>query len=205
MSKQIAFVGDIHGNIRALNGMLFSLKEASIEHVVFLGDYLNKGNDSAPVLDALLSRQGSGDVTLLLGNHELALLKAFDTRDLGPFLKMGGAGTIRSYLGGDVGADVYSEFYSNFPQTHLDGLRLMPSRWESEELMVQHEPADYVGPKFVISAHVPVGSLPKMTESSAQIDTGCSGINPDGRLTAFLWPSKAFIQVENDGSEIALE
>lgn len=201
MSDKTAFVGDIHGNINALRGLIDALAARGGPHMIFLGDYINKGPRSAEVMDELITLSGAGRVTLLAGNHEEALLDAFDRADLMTFLKMGGAMTIRSYVGGKVGPDVLGDFRASFPPDHLAALRLMPQTWESDEVIARHVPPDASAQKFRISAHVPVGALPKIGYNSSQLDTGCG--NESGRLTALLWPSLEYIQVDARGDVLA--
>jgi serine/threonine protein phosphatase 1 len=138
-------------------------------------------------------------VTLLAGNHELVLLGALDSGDMVPFLKMGGATTIRSYLGRPVRPDVRADFRAHLPEEHVDCLRSMPTRWESDDVVAQHAPFAEPSRKFQVSAHVPVGILPRITADSAQLDTGGGDSDGTGRLTAFLWPSRDFIQVDARG------
>jgi len=202
VNGQLAFVGDVHGNLDALQGILAALAELGDPHAIFLGDYLNKGPHPAAVLEVLLARQRSGEVTLLAGNHETALLAALDTGDLAPFLKMGGATTIRSYLRRQVRPDVLGDFRAHLPLEHVDALRAMPTVWESEDLVAQHAPLGITTSKFRISAHVPVGILPRITANSAQLDTGSGSQGQIGRLTALLWPSRDFVQVDASGEQV---
>jgi len=195
-----AFVGDIHGNLHALRGLLDVLASRGGPHTVFLGDYINKGAKSAEVMDELLTLSSAGRATLLAGNHEEALLDAFERKDLMAFLKMGGAMTIRSYVGAKVGPDVLRDFRASFPPEHLDALRLMPQSWESEDVIARHVPPNAPTRKFRISAHVPVGALPRIGNDFSQLDTGC-GIE-SGRLTALLWPSLDYVQVDARGDVV---
>lgn len=203
MTTEIAFVGDIHGNLSALQGLLDVLAARGGPHAVFLGDYINKGAGSAAVVEQLLAYSRSGHATLLRGNHEAALLDAIDTDDLTAFLRMGGAMTIRSYVGGKVGPDVLRDFRANLPHEHLDAIRRMPETYELDGLIAQHIPADESTRKYRISAHVPVGKLPRIGRHSAQLDTGCG--DELGRLTALLWPSLDYVQVDADGTIIPAE
>ncbi len=198
MTDVAAFVGDVHGNLAALNGLYGVLAERECPHIVFLGDYINKGPDSRSVLERLLSLSRSASITLLQGNHEAALLDAVDRGDLAPFLKMGGAVTIRSYVGGDVGPDVLSELRANIPTEHLEAIRGMQQTYESDDVIAQHSSGPYSAQKYRISAHLPVGTSPRIGRRSAQLDTGCGA--PSGRLTAFLWPSRRYMQVDADGA-----
>lgn len=200
MSTEIAFVGDVHGNLSALRGLCDVLATRGAAHVVFLGDYINKGRQSAEVMQELISYSRAGWATLLRGNHESALLDALDTGDLATFLKMGGAMTIRSYVGAKVGPDVLRDFRAKFPSEHLDAIRRMPQTYESDDLIAQHIPFAESTPKFRISSHVPIGELPRIGRDSVQLDTGCGA--GSGRLTALLWPSLDYIQVDAWGNMV---
>jgi serine/threonine protein phosphatase 1 len=168
--------------------------------VIFLGDYINKGRESAEVMQELVSYSRAGFATLLRGNHEAELLDALDTGDLAAFLKMGGAMTIRSYVGVKVGPDVLKDFRANFPSQHLDAIRSMPQAYESDDLIAQHIPPKVLTRKFRISSHLPIGELPRIGRNSAQLDTGCGA--GSGRLTALLWPGLDYIQVDASGAVV---
>lgn len=199
MSDEIAFVGDVHGSLRALEGLLDALAaHGGPPHAVFLGDYINKGTGSAEVMQHLVAYSQAGHATLLRGNHEVALLDALDTGDLTAFLKMGGAMTIRSYVGANVKPNVLRDFRANFPRDHLKAIRQMAENFESDDLIAQHTPPAASTPKFRISAHVPVGKLPRIGRDFAQLDTGCG--DESGRLTALMWPSLNYVQVDNHGT-----
>ncbi|NKQ52015.1 serine/threonine protein phosphatase [Amycolatopsis sp. K13G38] len=197
MNTEVVFVGDVHGNLSALRGLWHALDMRGRSHAVFLGDYINKGAHSAEVIQELLAYSQAGRATLLAGNHETALLEALDTGDLSAFLKMGGAMTIRSYVGRRVAPEVLESFRASFPTEHLEAIRRMPDTYESDDLIAQHVLPAASTPKFRIGAHVPVGKLPRIEHHSAQLDTGCGG--KSGRLTALFWPSLDYVQVDARG------
>src|SRR2546422_4704933 len=99
MTDRLAIVGDVHGDVGRLAGML-RLLSADARRVVFVGDYVNRGPDSAGVLSLLLDarRELGGSLTLLLGNHELATLEYLDGGILPAYAAFGGMSTIRSYV-----------------------------------------------------------------------------------------------------------
>lgn len=197
MTRDLAFVGDVHGNLSALRGLWDILRRDASTHVVFLGDYINKGTESKDVLELLIEISTAGRATLLAGNHETTLVEALGRRDLSGFLKMGGAATIRSYAAGRrVRPDVLADFASMIPGRHLDAIRRMPTSFETDELVARHIPKATSG-KFQVSAHVPVGDLPRIRRRSAHLDTGCGAAS--GRLTALYWPSLQFVQVDSAG------
>lgn len=198
MSDDLAFVGDVHGNSSALRGIVAAVAARGAPHIVFLGDYINKGQESAAVMEQLISLWRAGHATLLRGNHEAALLEAITNGELRSFLKMGGAMTIRAYVAEGVGPDVLTDFRAKFPQHHLEALRLMRETYETETVVAQHAPNAVTSSKFSISAHVPVGDRPRIGRRSAQLDTGCG--SESGRLTALLWPSLDYVQVDARGA-----
>ncbi|UXA11583.1 metallophosphoesterase [Mycobacterium sp. SMC-8] len=202
MSKNlIAFVGDIHGNSVALRGLLPLLEGEGINQIVLLGDYINKGNDSAGVIEILFQESKRVPMVLLKGNHEKVLLEALDTESLTHFLKIGGARTIHSYLQRPAGPDVLAEFKSRIPEAHVEFLRRMPDRFEHADVVASHIPLASAGGRYKVSAHISVGAAPLIDRDGARIDTGC-GSFAEGRLTAFLWPALDYFQVRADGTPI---
>src|SRR6476660_5330 len=95
-------VGDIHGNLPALNDILRQLRGeiADGDTVVFLGDYIDRGPDTKGCVDAILEFQHhvSARVVCLRGNHEEWFLRTLrDDRRHAWLLGMEAFDTIRSY------------------------------------------------------------------------------------------------------------
>ena len=95
-------VGDIHGNLPALNDVLDQLRDAAGhgDSIVFLGDYIDRGTDSKGCVDAIFHfrRDVAADVVCLIGNHEDWMLRT--QHDYGRhswLLGMEAFDTIRSY------------------------------------------------------------------------------------------------------------
>ena len=66
-------IGDIHGEITKLKKLIFNIyKEEDHAKLVFLGDYVNKGENSKEVLDYLITLKNA---TFLMGNHEYYFLE----------------------------------------------------------------------------------------------------------------------------------
>jgi len=67
---------DLHGCLRTLRHLMEGeLRLRPADHLYLLGDYVNKGPDSAGVLDYLMQLQAAGyQVHCLRGNHEHELL-----------------------------------------------------------------------------------------------------------------------------------
>jgi len=100
-------VGDVHGCYDLLKDLLAEIAaDAAMRAggrravLVFLGDYVDRGPQSARVLDALvwLRRRADFDIHFLKGNHEQAMLEFLDAPErAGPWLSFGGAETLLSY------------------------------------------------------------------------------------------------------------
>jgi len=79
MSNRTFAIGDVHGDLAALLRLLGRLPAPTAgDTLVFLGDYLDRGPDSAGVVELLardLPRRLPARVVCLLGNHEDAWLR----------------------------------------------------------------------------------------------------------------------------------
>ena len=64
------FIGDIHGMLDSLNSLLDKLDIQQDDVIVFVGDLLDKGPDSAGVVRRVRSLADSHNVILVKGNHE---------------------------------------------------------------------------------------------------------------------------------------
>ena len=105
----IYVMGDIHGNYKALVRILNRILPLRDEdEIVFLGDYIDRGPDSAKVVDALMKLLAKypEQVTCLMGNHEWVMLAALGVThpntptEMSPaevWLRNGGQKTIVSY------------------------------------------------------------------------------------------------------------
>ena len=95
-------IGDIHGNLAALNDLLARIQPVCGrgDTVVFVGDYIDRGPDSKGCVDAILAfqRETPAEVVCLLGNHEDWFLRTMqDYREHAWWLAMDAWPTVRSY------------------------------------------------------------------------------------------------------------
>lgn len=109
-------IGDIHGRLdllvelHALIAADAAQRQAQRRVLVHVGDYVDRGPDSARVLDRLMDRIPAGfEPVYLLGNHERLMLDFMDDLNYGPvWLRNGGRETLASY-GVDVTAGAATE------------------------------------------------------------------------------------------------
>ncbi len=99
-------VGDIHGRLDLLDQLLFRIdadertRGGARTQLIFLGDLVDRGPQSAGVVQRALELKQSGrPVRFLMGNHEEVFLKALkgSLEALRFFVKIGGRSTILSY------------------------------------------------------------------------------------------------------------
>jgi serine/threonine protein phosphatase 1 len=144
-------IGDIHGNVAALNDLLAQIEPTltAKDTAVFLGDYIDRGTQSADVVDRILKlrRESEATVITLKGNHEDWLLKAMRDYTHHSWLLAGdGYPTVESYSSdaasalrsavAEVGKDAlyggrarlpYNVFFDALPAAHtafFEGLQL---------------------------------------------------------------------------------
>ena len=98
MSRILA-IGDLHGCLNKLEKMMVLLDwRPEQDTLVFMGDYIDRGPDSAGVVDYILGlKQRSDKVVCLMGNHEQLLLDYMNGRGTDAFLFNGGHATLNSY------------------------------------------------------------------------------------------------------------
>lgn len=150
-------VGDIHGRSDLLNRMidLIHADAGSTEAaVVFLGDYVDRGEQSAEVLRRLmaLSQAEPGRITCLMGNHERMMLDFIDQGDAGAsrWLRVGGLQTLASFgIGGvsetappDAIADAALRLCEALGPDLLDWVRRLPLSTRSGNVHFVHAGAD---------------------------------------------------------------
>jgi serine/threonine protein phosphatase 1 len=95
-------VGDIHGMRDRLVELVESLPLKEGDHLVFVGDYVDRGPDSFGVVEYLIGLRKRYRCTFLLGNHESMFLAFLGWRGdpyfgSEAFLHNGGETTLRSY------------------------------------------------------------------------------------------------------------
>jgi serine/threonine protein phosphatase 1 len=95
---RILAIGDIHGCLRALDGLLEIVRPRADDTIVALGDYADRGPNSRGVIDRLLELQTQCKLVTLRGNHDLMMLNAcIEYAALEEWLLCGGKQTLESY------------------------------------------------------------------------------------------------------------
>jgi serine/threonine protein phosphatase 1 len=146
-------VGDLHGRLdlmRQMEAAIIADAEgaAALPWVILLGDLVDRGPETAALIDHVMSAPPPGMRRIVLGgNHEALMLDAMDDpRALGDWIDMGGRETLISY-GVSSGlfdrgrADlkaVRAAIAACVPDDHLDYLASRPLVVETPEAIFVH-------------------------------------------------------------------
>ena len=154
-------VGDIHGRLDLLDTLLDDIHDDQGKRPadwVFVGDYVDRGPDSAGVLRRLRGLQSTADcrVTCLMGNHEAMLLRFLETpvESAEHWLLSGGLETLSSFHLDRVSGDTPEQRHialadglrRALPPGTEDWLRARPLLWQSGNLAVVHALTDVQKP-----------------------------------------------------------
>ena len=96
-------VGDIHGRddlARRLTDQIMDEAGGRDTTIVFMGDYIDRGEHTRETLDFLIdfAERTAVETVFLMGNHEQMLLRCLrDPRTAGAWLRYGGLQTVMSY------------------------------------------------------------------------------------------------------------
>ncbi|MFH1076335.1 MAG: metallophosphoesterase family protein [Pseudomonadota bacterium] len=133
--KRIFAIGDIHGCMDKLRGLMYKIPiDLSNDILVFLGDYIDRGPQSAEVVDYLIDLSYKYPATIFLrGNHEEMLQDYMSGCDTSAFLANGGGNTLASYLARDpLSEDAI------FPASHVHFLKSLSLYYATETYVFVH-------------------------------------------------------------------
>jgi serine/threonine protein phosphatase 1 len=150
--KRLIAIGDIHGELDKLNRLLNVVQPAEDDLFVFLGDYVDRGEDTKGVVDRLIEfREEFPQTVFIRGNHDQMLLDAMvelgvrvgsrlrdvsqkykdcsPESDLDMFISNGGSETLRSYRLMDM---------IDYPEEHIRFLASTLLWWRFEHFVFVH-------------------------------------------------------------------
>lgn len=128
--RRVLAIGDIHGCLDQLQGLLDKVAPGHDDRLVFLGDYVDRGTDSPGVIDYLLGLQEKlPDTVFLKGNHEQMLLRYLAGGQASGYLQNGGDMTLSQYaLRGTP----------RLPQSHRDFLNRLQLTYQWQDFLFVH-------------------------------------------------------------------
>ncbi|MEM9054259.1 MAG: metallophosphoesterase family protein [Pseudomonadota bacterium] len=131
MSQEVTYaIGDVHGEaerLEQLHKLIFErhrlLYEGKKLRIIHLGDYVDRGPDSAGVIELLMEFPADEHTRqiALAGNHEAMMLEALSDKasaSYGHWLDNGGDKTLESYE---------TKGHKDVPKAHLEWLSALPT------------------------------------------------------------------------------
>lgn len=150
-------IGDVHGRY----DLLVKAEEAILRDgaqlpgrklIVMLGDYIDRGPESAQVISYLMEPMPDGfERICLAGNHEIAMLDYIDGwASYDDWMRMGSAELLKSYgldpehlpLIFPSGAQLDAFIRHSLPRTHIDFMRAMPVMLDTPDVLFVHAGID---------------------------------------------------------------
>ena len=194
-------IGDIHGSLEELKMLLVKIrKDAAGEgyRLIFVGDYVDRGPDSAGVISLIRILQGMGAYAIK-GNHEELLL-------MGEFLYA--RETLASFPDGVIPEDV-SKWMEMLPTYYEDDTIIVahaaiepgvPMEYQTNNwlMWVRYDsgrPAHFGNGKHFYHGHTPfIRKTPEGADDRTNVDTGCvfggyltaAAVGDDGKPTHFV-------------------
>jgi serine/threonine protein phosphatase 1 len=228
--KRIFAIGDIHGCLDELNILLESLvikANASKDDIfIFIGDYIDRGPNSAGVIERLLEWEINFPTSIFLcGNHEQFLIKTLLGNEVSAqsWLKNGAIESLQSWK---INLADISSLETKLPKEHLDFFLDKLERYvisddfifvhaginPSKSIFLQLDEtiywvrdefihSDFNFGKRVIFGHTPVEDI-LIQPNKIGIDTGCVY---NGSLSAINLTEKILYQVFNSSSSVDIK
>lgn len=210
-------VGDIHGCFFKLNRLIQRLNIQKDDVVVFLGDYIDRGNMSFEVIDLLISLDKVYNCVFLMGNHESMFMDYLSGINEDLYLYNGGQVTVNSYAKNGYDIHKYSDYIErHMPRKHITFFQKLIKYYETEDFIFVHagihsttpmerQPDEYLlwdryfsynqckyNGKPVVFGHTPNNKILN-EKSKICIDTGAC-FESMGDLTAVKLPERTFIR-----------
>lgn len=158
-------VGDVHGRADLLEVMLrriaadfaFRITDSRRPKVIVLGDIIDRGDNSREAVEQLKTSVGPGplgELIVLKGNHEAALLRFVEAPERGSsWLRFGGMQTLASYgvsiPPGTLDTAAYRDLAARLRRAmgdHLPFLQSLPLTWRSGDVLCVHAGIDPENP-----------------------------------------------------------
>ncbi|MGR3363397.1 MAG: metallophosphoesterase family protein [Maritimibacter harenae] len=176
--SRMCVIGDVHGCAMLLDRLMEKVESRDdLEEIIFVGDYVDRGDDSRGVIDRLVERDRDARVTCLMGNHEDMMLTFLDdpAGSGRRWLRFGGLQTLASFgitgvaeaAPDDEMTAVGEAFREALGSERNDWLRNRPVQHRNGNVAVVHAgaapalPMEAQNPGHLIWGHPTFGRTPR--------------------------------------------
>lgn len=140
------FIGDIHGEREKLESLLKVVeKNDKNPKYIFLGDYVDRGPDSAGVLSILMDLHKDGHICVA-GNHDYMMVDGWKGHlDQVRLWDINGGGQTKASYDGKEG----------ILEAHIEWVRTLPLWYETDDFYASHAPVgvQYLTPELAQTVH----------------------------------------------------
>jgi serine/threonine protein phosphatase 1 len=155
--RSLYIVGDLHGSaglLRRIEAAILADMNGKPAHFILLGDLIDRGPDSADVLDHMLRRPPAGLTRhAILGNHEGMFLRFLQNpAHAADWLNFGGRETLASYgidpnnFAALAPKQQRQQIDANIPATHRSFLAELPAILTWGDVIFAHAGFDFAVP-----------------------------------------------------------
>ena len=217
MNKRIIIIGDVHGCADTLKNLITKIQPTSKDKIIMLGDYFDRGPNSAEVFKYLKTMDSVWNCTFLRGNHEQLMIDAFWKGNKYLWYANGGHKTEEDFIKNEIQiGEVIAwasklplwieskKFYfvhAGLPYGNPEENEEYDMLWSRDHINQRINPAD----KTVVFGHTPQPELRRTKCGNICIDTGCVYWDEIyyGKLTAMIIDAEdedsyAFVSVPKD-------
>ncbi len=144
-------IGDVHGMEALLERLLDQISPTAEDQLVFMGDYIDRGDHCREAIDRLIRlKQELPDTVFLRGNHDQMLIDALieqgvadgrRLRDMSPlFREKGPASDLEKFL--SIGRETMASYgitdLADLPRRHIDFLQSTRLWWQQDMFIFVH-------------------------------------------------------------------
>ncbi len=185
MERLTFVVSDIHGRLDLLELCLAAIERRSASgRVIFTGDYIDRGPESAGVVQRLIDGPPDGFAwDFIRGNHEDFMIESCNGADPACWLANGGIETMQSYAMDIMPSHV--DWMEALPRLLWDDLRVythagvdesiaLDSQKESTTQWFRYPNGADIGynGRHVVHGHTPKENGPELYKNRTNLDTG---------------------------------
>ena len=133
--QRIFVIGDIHGCFDKLCALMDKIPiNFNRDQLIFIGDYVDRGSGSLPVVDYLIDlKKRVPGIIFLKGNHEDMLQNYLDGSDRFTYLLNGGQRTLDEYLNRPNNPAKYP-----VPSAHLEFFNSLHLYYQTDDYIFVH-------------------------------------------------------------------
>lgn len=197
-TEQWIAIGDLHASPKRLKLLMNKLTSYNSHRLIFLGDYVDYGDDLTGLIQYLMEIQKERqDTIFLLGNHDEELLSLYrkfkgDTEKVQKILEYYKVSQEHVDWMIDNLKLSYETEHAFFSHAGLDDTKDLSEQTKEDLIHTGYrEELDHITPKLVVQGHLVMNQV-KNVGNHWFVDTGCGW---GGKLSCLVYPEMEIVSV----------